>query len=147
MGTKKFVIAAVIILITAMLALALFCLYAMFPKAPPISCPNPVNSWDKETNIFSIHVSHNGGEPVPVKNEEIGLVTQHIPFAKPTRIWSVNDYPAAEDYYTIEIAASTRTYWYYLYEEGSRVYIEVPYEGVYRIDRKILDVVGSYFQD
>ena len=143
---KKTGILALACLVLLLLGLAAVCLNGMFPKAPPISCPNPVNSWDKEKNIFSIHVSHNGGERVPVKNEEIGLVDQHIPYAKPTRRWSVNEVPAAEDYYTIEIAATSRTYLYHIYREGSQVFLEDPYDGVYTVDEKLLDLVASYFE-
>ena len=127
-----------------LLGLAAICVNALFPKAPPIACPNPVNSWDKEKSIYSILVSHNGGDQVRVKNDEIGLITQHIPYAKPTRRWSVNETPAVENYYTIEIAATSRTYLYHIYAEDSQVYIEVPYDGVYVVDGRILDIVVTY---
>ena len=144
--SSKMVTVALASLMILLLGLAVLCLYGLFPKAPPISCPNPANSWGKEKNIFSIHVSHNGGEPVPVKNDEIGLVTQHIPYAKPTRRWSVSEIPAAENYYTIEIAATSRTYMYHIYAEDSKVYIEDPYVGIYTVESKLLDIVASYFE-
>ena len=147
MEKKMAGIAALIIFITTLVALSAYCVNAVFPKAPPITCPNPVNSWDKEKYIFSVRVGHNSNPDVQVKNNEIGLVTQYIPYAQPTRRQSTNDFPEAEDYYTIEIEAASRTYRYYLYAEGSQMYIEVPYEGVYTIEGKILDVVAPYFQD
>ena len=133
-------------LLILVLGLVILCFYGIYPKAPPINCPNPANSWDKEKYIYSIHVSHNSGESVQVKNDEIGLVTQHIPYAKPTRKWTVNEFPPVEDYYTIEIAASSRNYLYHIYEEDSRVFIEEPYYGVYTIDGKILEIVSAYFE-
>ena len=143
---RKTVVLALVCLVFLLLGLAAICLNAMFPKALPINCPNPVNSCNKEKHIFSIRVSHNGGEPVLVKNDEIGLVTQHIPNAKPTRRWSVNEVPAVENYYTIEIAATSRTYLYHIYAEDSKVYIEDPYDGIYTVDEKLLDIVASYFE-
>ena len=142
---KKTIICAMACLTILLLGLVTFCLNSMFPKAPPISCPNPLNSWDKEKNIFSIHLSHNGGEPVPVKNDEIGLVTQHIPDAEPTRRWSVNEVPVVADYYTIEIAATSRTYLYHIYRENTQVFLEDPYDGVYTVDERLLELVASYF--
>lgn len=144
--SRKWISLLLAMLLILVLGLVILCFYAIYPKAPPIDCPNPANSWDKEKYIYSIHVSHNSGESVQVKNDEIGLVTQHIPYAKPTRKWTVNEFPPVEDYYTIEIAASSRNYLYHIYEEDSRVYIEDPYDGVYTIDGKILEIVASYFE-
>ena len=144
--SKRTPFIALVCLAVLLLGLGAFCLNAMFPKAPPISCPNPVNSSDKEKNIFSIHVSHNGGMPVPVKNDEIGLVLQPIPYAKPTRRWSVNEVPVVEDYYTIEIAATSRTYLYHIYREDAQVYLEDPYDGVYTVDESLFELVASYFE-
>ena len=144
--SKKTLIIALVCLVLLLMGLAVICLNSMFPKAPPISCPNPVNSSDKEKNIFSIHLSHNGGELVPVKNDEIGLVTQHIPDAEPTRRWSVNEVPVVADYYTIEIAATSRTYLYHIYREDAQVFLEDPYVGVYTVDEQLLELVASYFE-
>jgi hypothetical protein len=60
---------------------------------------------------------------------------------------SVYDYPTAKTYYTIEVDMVARQYRYFLYAENSQVYVELPYEGIYKANQQFLDFVAEYFKD
>lgn len=111
---------------------------SIFPKAPPINCPSG-------EDVISISISQNNdfveiGSPI---NKE---VLQNIRNAEPTRKMSVNDYPVVDPYYSIEIETLERSYQYFVYSENSKVYIEIPYEGIYEANQRLLDLVAdSYY--
>ena len=110
----------------------------MFPLAEPIYCPDP----ERVTAVF---LSRKGGSAVEVDGAE--AILQSISQAEPTRLWSVNEFPAAEEYYTLVLVTPEREYRYYLYEEDSRVYVESPYEGVYQRDARLLESIASYISE
>ena len=110
----------------------------MFPLAEPICCPDP------ET-VTAVFLSRRGESPLEVNGAE--AILQAISQAEPTRLWSVNEFPAAEEYYTLVLVTPEREYRYYLYEEDSRVYVESPYEGVYQRDARLLESIASYISE
>ena len=112
----------------------------LFPMAEPIVCPN-------EDDITSISLARNNDPSAAIEISDFAVLLQSFRNTKPTRNWSVNDYPTAKVYYTIEIDTSARHYRYFVYTEDSQVYVESPYEGVYKADRQILDLVAAYFSD
>lgn len=140
----------IIIIAFALVGLIVWGTYAifdnLFPMADPIRYPSASNLPYKES-ISSISLAQNNGASVMVESDDIGTVLQNIANAQPTRIMSVNDYPAAKTYYTITVETPARKYWYFIYEEDSQVYIEVPYEGVYTTNHQFFDFVVAYFDN
>ena len=133
-----------VIIIIALLGIAVIGGYAIlnniFPKADPIKFP------DTES-IIAITLLQNDGSFVAVETADFGEILKNITNAQPTRTMSVNDYPTAKTYYTIEVDTAARQYRYFLYAENSQVYIELPYEGIYKSNQQFLDFVAEYFKD
>ena len=133
-----------VIIIIALLGIAVIGGYAIlnniFPKADPIKFP------DTES-ITAITLIQKGGSSVAVENTDFGEILKNITNAQPTRTMSVNDYPTAKTYYTIEVDTAARQYRYFLYAEKSQVYIELPYEGIYKSNQQFLDFIADYFKD
>ncbi|MEE1257747.1 MAG: DUF5301 domain-containing protein [Lachnospiraceae bacterium] len=133
-----------VIIIIALLGVAVIGGYAIlnniFPKADPIKFP------DTES-ITAITLIQKDGSSVAVETADFGEILKNITNAQPTRTMSVNDYPTAKTYYTIEVDTAARQYRYFLYAENSQVYIELPYEGIYKSNQQFLDFVAEYFKD
>lgn len=137
---KKFWIAVII----ALLGIAVFGGYAVldsiFPKAGPIKC------FDTES-ITTVTLVQNNGSSVAVETEDFGEILEIITNARPTRKMSVNDYPTAKTYYTIEVDTAARQYRYFVYVENSQAYIEIPYEGIYKIEPKFINFAAEHFRN
>lgn len=133
-----------VIIIIALLGIAVIGGYAVldniFPKADPIRCP------DTES-VTAITLIQNDGSSVAIEIADLGEILKNITNAQPTRTMSVNDCPTAKTYYTIEIDTAARQYRYFLYAEKSQVYIELPYEGIYKSNQQFLDFIADYFKD
>ena len=132
-----------VIIIIAFLGIAVIGGYAIlnniFPKADPIKFP------DTES-ITAITLIQKDGSSVAVETADFGEILKNITNAQPTRTMSVNDYPTAKTYYTIEVDTAARQYRYFLYAENSQVYVELPYEGIYKANQQFLDFVAEYFK-
>lgn len=48
--------------------------------------------------------------------------------------------------YEIRINLGGDARFYYLYEEGGQLFLEVPYSGIYRVDSALYDHIGRYFE-
>ena len=133
-----------VIIIIALLGIAVIGGYAIlnniFPKADPIKFP------DTES-ITAITLIQNDGSSVAIETADFGEILKNITNAQPTRTMSVNDCPTAKTYYTIEVDTAARQYRYFLYAEKSQVYIELPYEGIYKSNQQFLDFIADYFKD
>ena len=133
-----------IVVITVLLAVAIIGGYAIldniFPKAKTINCP-------ATESIATITLIENNENSLVVDQTDIGEIVKNITDAIPTRAMSVNDYPTAKTYYTIEVDTDTRQYRYLLYAENSQVYVELPYEGIYKSNQQFLDFIEEYFKD
>ena len=132
-----------VIIIIALLGIAVIGGYAIlnniFPKADPIKFP------DTES-ITAITLIQKDGSSVAVETADFGEILKNITNAQSTRTMSVNDFPTAKTYYTIEVDTAARQYRYFLYAENSQVYIELPYEGIYKSNQQFLDFVAEYFK-
>ena len=147
MKRKKWLISAAVMAGIALLGLLGIGGYAVydyvFTMAAPIFCPN-------EEDIASILLTQSNDSSTAIEISDFGNILQSIHNTQPTRIWSVQDYPAAENYYTIEIKTSEwqdRYFRYFVYTEDSQVYLESPYEGVYEADQQFLDFLEKFFKD
>lgn len=108
----------------------------MFPMADPIDYP------DKE-DIISISLVNNNTSYL-ITASDFKTFLQYIHNSDPTRQWSIQDYPSVANYYTIELLTENRLYRYFVYTEGSQIYIEHPYEGIYKADPQVLDFIRGY---
>lgn len=133
-----------LIVIIALFGLAVIGGYAVFdrtfPKADPIICPNV-------KDITAILLTQNNNTSAGIETPTFAQILQNILNAQPTRKMSVNDVPIAKTYYTVEIDTPIRTYRYFIYTESSQVYIEIPYEGIYKANQQFFDFVANYFVD
>ena len=111
---------------------------SVFPKASPISYP-------LTEEITSISLYENNNNSVTINKEALEPILQEFLNVKPTRKMSVNDYPTVGNYYMLEIEASQRFYRYFIYQEGTQMYIELPYEGIYKINNQLYDSLKLYF--
>ena len=73
------------------------------------------------------------------------MLLENIRNAEHTRIWSIQDYPAAESYFIVEIETEMRSYRYFVYSEQSELYVECPYEGVYKANQQIYNFAADCF--
>jgi len=134
--TKKGVVVTFLVVIAVILGGFLVC-NELFPAAGPIQYPSP----EAVTSVrISTDSNNNGSEASPADFAEM---LTHIRDSKPTRNMSVNDAPSVSPYYKIEVLTDDRMFYYYVYEENDNVYIELPYEGIYVIDRQILNIISG----
>lgn len=105
----------------------------MFPKAEPIR-------QIKVSKTDSVYIYDNNENKIGMIDSEIEELFTYINAAEPTRIMSVNDYPNVRPYYVVEIKSDDTYFRYMIYEDNGKTYVELPYEGVYTIDEKVIDI-------
>ena len=144
MKKEKWLIPVVVVVSVVLLVFAVIGAPAVydhfFPMAAPIVCPN-------EEDITSISLTHSSDPSAVIDVSDFGYILQSVRDTQPTRNWTVNDYPTAEDYYTIEFNTTERLERYFVYTENSQAYLESPYEGVYKVDQQFLAFLEAAFRD
>ncbi len=136
MKKKTVVIVGIIVAVLVALLVGGYVLvdYMLFPKAKPIK--------QLEVDVVeSVRLADNADNEIAISDAELQTFLTYINGAEATRIMSVNDYPSVRPYYVLEIKTAERVYRYMIYEERGTVYAEIPYEGVYKIDREAIDIV------
>ena len=130
---------ALIILATFTIGFATFTFFSLFPKAPELEPP------EDEQIVYCTLEIQNGASTLLVEQRETLL--EYMKEARATRKMSANEIPDASKYYRITLMVDEgklqRPYVYYVYQEGGRLYLEVPYQGIYRVDAGILDILDS----
>ena len=113
----------------------------MFPMAPDVVIPG-------NDDIYEIAISYGLGDKIFLDDKDEEIILAFMRGCQPTRNWTVNDYPYVDEYYIITVYTSEDGYGYryFVYEEGGRVYLELPYHGVYTVDEEILDFIKGYNQ-
>lgn len=106
----------------------------LFPFAEPMYAALP-------KDILSVSVCQRDGVETVVSDAAALLAL--MADAIPTRTMSVNDTPTTAVYYTVFLQTHERKCWYFIYEDHGTVYIEIPYEGVYRSEQELLALVQS----
>lgn len=135
---RKLILISVII-ITALSAI-FFISDNIFIKGEPVPCPD-------EASVYSASLSYCGGVSVFPGKEEIGSLLEYIGNSVPTGRQSVNDSPAASEYYITDIVTEDRSYRYYIYKEKSTVYVELPYEGIYKASDRLIVFLENILSD
>lgn len=135
MKKKTLVIVGIIIAVLVVFLLGGYALFDnIFPKAEPI------NQLDISM-LESVSLYDNEEKEIVISDTELQKLIECINGAVATRTISVNDYPDVRPYYVLEIKTAERVIRYMIYERNGIAYAEIPYEGVYKIDREAIDIV------
>ena len=144
---KKTLIPIIIVVILAGLILcAYFVIDSLFPKADPINVPSA-------SSVVSMTVKKNEDrkdeEPREIADADIDDILSKLSEAEPTRKMSVQDSPDAKTYYEIAAKTDERTHYFYVYFDNGTCYVEIPYEGIYTVDKGIVNLLptGDYRND
>ena len=137
---KKLIIPSIIALLLVFAVGGYALVQSMFPMAEPITYPN-------EADITSLSLMEASNSTSAIALSDFSTVLEYIRNTEPTRKWSIQDYPAAENYYTFEIKTRERHERYFVYAEHEEVYIESHYEGVYEADPQVMSFISSYFEN
>ena len=133
---KKRIIRILIIIFTAAIGYAVF--DSIFPKAGPITYPT-------QKSTLKIMLGKNDNYFIDTDLSNYDVFVQYMSSAKTTRRKSVNDAPNVETYYTLSFETTTTEFRYYIYNDGLQIYIEKPYEGIYRVDPELYYFISEYY--
>ena len=107
-------------------------LAACVKKAAPITLPQA----DKITSFY-ITIEEN-----TVSHSDktwMSEIIADISSSKPTKKESVQDVPQAESYIRIDFRHETGTITIFAYEDRGKYYLEQPYQGIYKIERRLVE--------
>lgn len=113
-------------------------MYVMPSKADPI-----VISDDED--IASIEVIYGDAKGKTAEQEQISVISGMLKEGQSTRIQSVNDTPPSEyNYFTVRLFDKNGD-WddVFVYSDGNSIYIEQPYQGIYKSDKELIEVLNS----
>lgn len=91
-------------------------------------------------------VSDLDGKEKQIDVKDYKVLLSGIINSVPTIKKSVNDRPYAENYYTLTVNTENEQYTYFIYRNGSRCYIEKPYEGIYKVHEIIHMILSKQFE-
>ena len=105
-------------------------------KAAPITLPQADKITSIDITIAENTVSHSD-------KTWISEIIADISSSEPTKKESVQDVPQAESYIRIdfrhETGTETETITIFAYEDRGKYYLEQPYQGIYKTDRKLFE--------
>lgn len=131
---KKYLVVFLVVIVGFILG-SYFIYINMFPYVMPIDYPKL-----QEINESKIvYYDENDQIDIDVSIEE---VMNYIKSSKPTRTQSFNEIPNKKPYYCIELKTTNQLYTYYIYERNSQLFVELPYNGVYKIDEEVKDLLS-----
>ena len=126
---KKFL--SLFLFLTCILTLA-----ACGKKAAPITLPQADKITSIDITIEENTVSHSD-------KTWMSEIIADISSSKPTKKESVQDVPQAESYIRIdfrhETGTETETITIFAYEDRGKYYLEQPYQGIYKIERRLFE--------
>lgn len=96
----------------------------------------------KVENVDSICIDFtNSIQKIYDDSESIQKILSEIATGKRTEKQSIQDYPSAEEYGTINIENNGGMTTMFYYEENGKYYIECPYKGIYEIENNFEDMI------
>ena len=107
-------------------------LVACGKKAAPITLPQADEITSIDITIEENTVSHSD-------KTWMSEIIADISSSKPTKKESVQDVPQAESYIRIDFRHETGTITIFAYEDRGKYYLEQPYQGIYKIERKLFE--------
>lgn len=134
---------SIILIIVGILTIAGYMAYdQIFPYA------RPMDEAMDTTKIQSVTIlsNENTEEQKKISESDFDKVISLINTAKPTRKMSYNEVPSVETYYTMEIRNGNWTRTCYIYKENGKTYLELPYEGIYRVDELYNEEISRIFE-
>ena len=85
-----------------------------------------------------------GDKSVQIVVDDYSKVLHYLDTAEPTRIQSHTDSVYGEDYRGIRIKTEKTSHSLFVYKNGNKTYLEIPYYGVYRVDAELFDILDRY---
>ena len=122
---KKFL--SLFLCLTCMLTLV-----ACGKRAAPITLPQADEITSIDITIEENTVSHSD-------KTWISEIIADISSSEPTKKESVQDVPQAKSYIKIDFQLETETITIFAYEDRGKYYLERPYQGIYKIERKLFE--------
>ena len=122
---KKFL--SLFLCLTCMLTLV-----ACGKKVAPITLP-------QTDEITSIDITFGENTVSHSDKAWISEIIADISSSKPTKKESVQDVPQADSYIKIDFRHETGTITIFAYEDRGKYYLEQPYQGIYKIERKLFE--------
>ena len=107
-------------------------LVACGKKAAPITLPQA----DK---ITSIDITTEENTVSHSDKTWISEIIADISSSEPTKKESVQDFPQVESYIKIDLRHETGTITIFAYEDRGKYYLEQPYQGIYKIERRLFE--------
>ena len=107
-------------------------LVACGKKVVPITLPQTDEITSIDITIEENTVSHSD-------KTWMSEIIADISSSKPTKKESVQDVPQAESYIRIDFRHETGTITIFAYEDRGKYYLEQPYQGIYKIERKLFE--------
>ena len=107
-------------------------LVACGKKAAPITLPQADEITSIDITIEENTVSHSD-------KTWMSEIIADISSSKPTKKESVQDVPQAESYIRIDFRHETGTITIFAYEDRGKYYLEQPYQGIYKIERRLFE--------
>ena len=140
------------ILSICLLFCILFAAFVFLPAEWRIWNPkvDPLPNYEEEGIIFiEAFTSKNvagtvGDKRVKIVGDDYSKVLHYLDTAEPTRIQSYTDSVYGEDYRGINIKTEKDSHRLFVYKDGNRTYLEIPYYGVYRVDEELFDILDRY---
>ena len=130
----------------------LFAAFIFLPSEWRIWNPkvDPLPNYEEEGVIFiKAFTSRNvagtvDDKSVQIVGDDYSKVLHYLDTAEPTRIQSHTDSVYGEDYRGIRIKTEKTSHSLYVYKNGNKTYLEIPYYGVYRVDAELFDILDRY---
>lgn len=107
-------------------------LVACGKKADPITLPQTDEITSIDITVGENTVSHSD-------KTWISEIIADISSSEPTKKESVQDVPQADSYIKIDFRHETGTITIFAYEDRGKYYLEQPYQGIYKTDRKLFE--------
>ena len=107
-------------------------LVACGKKVAPITLPQTDEITSIDITIAENTVSH-------LDKTWISEIIADISSSEPTKKESVQDFPQVESYIKIDFRYETGTITIFAYEDRGKYYLEQPYQGIYKIERKLFE--------
>ena len=107
-------------------------LVACGKRAAPITLP-------RADEITSIDITFEENTVSHSDKTWISEIIADISSSEPTKKESVQDFPQAKNYIKIDFRLETGTITIFAYEDRGKYYLEQPYQGIYKTDRKLFE--------
>ncbi len=100
----------------------------------------------KDENII-IQIEYGDYYKILADLDEINEIFELLSDAKNTNIESIKDFPHSTDNISISFIKNENNQTYYIYEENSKYYLELPYNGIWELDEEKYNTIKNYFAE